>query len=109
MALSLTSDSGDVVIGLPNPQTTPDGCRRYRSGNRPVGWHHQRVQSSAYCGTRGFVGAESGKNGFSDLNVLDAEYADNAILAMDAALKAVNGARATLGAVQSRFETTVEN
>ena len=39
----------------------------------------------------------------------DAEQADNAILAMDAALKAVNGARATLGAVQSRFETTVEN
>ena len=41
--------------------------------------------------------------------MLDEEYADNAILARDAALKAVNGARATLGAVQSRFETTVEN
>ncbi len=60
-------------------------------------------------GTRGFIGADANKTGFADLNVLDAEFADNAILAMDAALTAVNGARATLGAVQSRFETTVQN
>ncbi len=47
--------------------------------------------------------------GFAQMDIKSAESADNAILAMDAALKAVNGARATLGAVQSRFETTVEN
>ncbi|CAM4367105.1 Flagellin [Comamonas aquatilis] len=47
--------------------------------------------------------------GFGDVNIKSAESADNAILAMDAALTAVNGARATLGAIQSRFETTVEN
>lgn len=46
---------------------------------------------------------------FMQQSLLDAELADNAILAMDAALTAVNGARATLGAIQSRFETTVEN
>ena len=38
-----------------------------------------------------------------------AEGADETILAMDAALKAVNSARADLGAIQNRFTTTVEN
>ena len=109
-ALSLTSASGDVAIALPNPQTTPatDAAAIAAATGLSVGTTNES-SSQHIGGTRGFAGAESGKNGFSDLNVLDAEYADNAILAMDAALKAVNGARATLGAVQSRFETTVEN
>lgn len=49
------------------------------------------------------------KTGFDDLNVKDPHASDNAIVAMDAALRAINGARADLGAIQSRFETTVEN
>ena len=49
------------------------------------------------------------KTGFDDLNVKDPHESDNAIVAMDAALRAINGARADLGAIQSRFETTVEN
>ncbi|GAO72766.1 flagellin [Comamonas sp. E6] len=109
-ALSLTSSSGDVVIGLPNPQTTPATAPADIAAATGLSVGTTNESSPQHIGgTRGFTGAESGKNGFSDLNVLDAEYADNAILAMDAALKAVNGARATLGAVQSRFETTVEN
>ncbi|MGB6099057.1 MAG: flagellin [Comamonas thiooxydans] len=47
--------------------------------------------------------------GFKDLSVKNPEDSDNAIVAMDAALRAINGARADLGAIQSRFETTVEN
>lgn len=109
-ALSLTSDSGDVVIGLPNPQTNPTTSAADIAAATGLTVGTTNESSLQHIGgTRGFAGAESGKNGFTDLNVLDAEYADNAILAMDAALKAVNGARATLGAVQSRFETTVEN
>jgi len=50
-----------------------------------------------------------GMTGFLDMDVLSPEGADNAILAMDAALAAVNSARATLGAVQSRFQTTIDN
>lgn len=51
----------------------------------------------------------SQQTGFKNLDISTVAGADNAILAMDAALKAVNGARATLGAIQSRFETTVSN
>lgn len=47
--------------------------------------------------------------GFENLSVGTPEDSDNAIVAMDAALRAINGARADLGAIQSRFETTVEN
>lgn len=47
--------------------------------------------------------------GFNSLSVKSTEDSDNAIVAMDAALRAINGARADLGAIQSRFETTVQN
>lgn len=109
-ALSLTSASGDVVVGLPAPQTIPvtDNDVIAAATGLSVGTTNESSPQRV-PGTRGFVGAEADKKGFADLNVLDAEFADNAILAMDVALTAVNGARATLGAVQSRFETTVSN
>ncbi|PBS12467.1 flagellin [Lysobacteraceae bacterium NML93-0792] len=47
--------------------------------------------------------------GFTDENVLTAEAADRMILAMDAALGAVNSSRADLGAVQNRFSSVVAN
>ena len=47
--------------------------------------------------------------GFKNISVATAEGADETILAMDAALKAVNSARADLGAMQNRFESVVSN
>lgn len=47
--------------------------------------------------------------GFADLDISSIEGADNAIKAMDAALKSVNSARADLGAIQNRFESVVAN
>lgn len=49
------------------------------------------------------------KTGFSQLDISSVAGADNAILAMDAALKSVNSARADLGAIQNRFESVVSN
>lgn len=49
------------------------------------------------------------QTGFATLDISTAAGADNAILAMDAALKSVNGARADLGAVQNRFSSTIAN
>lgn len=53
--------------------------------------------------------AGSAQTGFSGLTVDTVDGADNAILAMDAALKAVNSSRADLGAIQNRFESVVSN
>ena len=53
--------------------------------------------------------AGTAKVGFAALDISTTGGADNAILAMDAALKSVNSARADLGAIQNRFATTVEN
>lgn len=47
--------------------------------------------------------------GFADLDISTADGADKAMLAMDAALKSVNDARADLGAVQNRFSSVVTN
>ncbi|QRF60421.1 flagellin [Variovorax paradoxus] len=53
--------------------------------------------------------AGTAETGFSGLTVDTVDGADNAILAMDAALKAVNSSRADLGAIQNRFESVVSN
>ena len=47
--------------------------------------------------------------GFKNVSVSTVEGADDTIVAMDAALKAVNSARADLGAMQNRFESVVSN
>ena len=53
--------------------------------------------------------AGSAQTGFAGLSVDTVDGADNAMLAMDAALKSVNAARADLGAIQNRFESVVSN
>lgn len=63
----------------------------------------------------GFVATHSNgtestaQTGFSGLDVSTQAGADNAILAMDAALAAVNSGRADLGAIQNRFSSVVAN
>ena len=49
------------------------------------------------------------RTGFTGLDISDVTGADNAMLAMDAALEAVNTARAEMGAVQNRFTSVVAN
>ena len=51
----------------------------------------------------------SAQTGFAGLDVSTVSGSDNAMLAMDAALKSVNSARADLGAIQNRFESVVSN
>lgn len=53
--------------------------------------------------------ASEAQTGFADLDISTVEGADNAILAMDAALAAVNSGRADLGAIQNRFSSVVAN
>jgi len=49
------------------------------------------------------------KIGFADLDIKTAEGADQVIIAMDAALKAINESRADLGAIQNRFSSVVSS
>jgi len=53
--------------------------------------------------------AGTAQTGFSSLDVSTVTGANNAMLAMDAAINTVNSARGTLGAVQSRFENAISN
>ena len=90
-ALSLKSATDDITVG---GAVTGTGLTSGVSG--------------AAAGGQAYV-AGTGKTGFADMDISTTEGADNAILAMDAALTAVNSARADMGAIQNRFMTTVEN
>ncbi|HEL4245345.1 flagellin [Stenotrophomonas maltophilia] len=60
-------------------------------------------------GTTANYSAGGAKTGFADLDISSKGGADNAILAMDAALNSINSARADLGAIQNRFTSVVAN
>ncbi len=59
--------------------------------------------------TNGTVVAGASETGIANLTIATADAAAYAITAIDTALSAVNTARGTLGAVQSRFENAVSN
>ncbi len=56
-----------------------------------------------------FADAGSGLNKVSNLDVTTFTKATDALKTVDSALAFINGARASLGALQSRFETTIAN
>ncbi len=66
------------------------------------------VVAGTTAGTATVV-AGTAQTGFANLDVSTVAGADNAMIAMDAALKSVNAARADLGAIQNRFESVVSN
>ena len=93
-ALSLQSSKGDFTIGGTGAVAAETGLTAGLSG--------------VVTGDTAFAPGTA-KVGFAALDISTTGGADNAILAMDAALKSVNSARADLGAIQNRFATTVEN
>ena len=95
-AMSLQSTKGDFTIGGTNSALVLEQT------GLTTGVSGTATGDTAFS-------AGSAKVGFSALDISTTEGADNAILAMDAALKSVNSARADLGAIQNRFMTTVEN
>ncbi|WP_411834830.1 flagellin [Pseudoxanthomonas mexicana] len=86
-ALQLTSDANIVIGGTSSDLTALTGLT---------------------AGTTNVV-AGTAQTGFAGLDISTVAGADNAILAMDAALSAVNSARADLGAIQNRFTSVVAN
>ena len=95
--LRLESASGDITIG--GSATDLTALTGLTAGTTAGG---ALAGSTAYSAGQAQVG-------FAALDISTAVGADNAMLAMDAALKAVNDARADLGAVQNRFSSVVTN
>ena len=100
-ALSLSSAKGDFEIGTNLTGGTAAADFKAATGLTAG-------ISGAAAGGVSFVKGTA-QNGFASLDISDVQGADNAILAMDAALKSVNSARADLGAMQNRFESVVSN
>ncbi len=70
------------------------------------------VGGTAAAATTGLTAATTAAAdsvGFAALDISTAKGADSAMVAMDSALTSVNDARAMLGAIQNRFESTIAN
>ncbi|MFT5446376.1 MAG: flagellin [Gammaproteobacteria bacterium] len=65
--------------------------------------------TAAITGIAAATGSAVASTGFATLDITNVAGANTAITAMDAALTAVNDARASLGAIQNRFESTIAN
>jgi flagellin len=98
--LKLTSETGDIVVGGATTAntTTNTGLVSGTTANT----------TSNIAGSTSFAAGKQ-QVGFANLDISTIEGADNAIKAMDAALKSVNESRADLGAVQNRFTSVVSN
>ncbi len=102
LVISNSSTANTVAINLKNDSVAPGTLAdvdALKNGTAAAG-----ADVSVAVATAGAL-----KTGFKDLSIETAEDADNAILAMDAALQSVNSARADLGAIQNRFESVVSN
>src|SRR5690554_2539204 len=55
------------------------------------------------------TGIDAANQTVADINVLDVESAQKAIITIDQAITAIDGQRADLGAIQNRFESTISN
>ncbi|MDV9041741.1 flagellin [Stenotrophomonas sp. RAC2] len=91
--MQLTDKAGNVTIAVAG---TTDAATLTKETGLSVG------SSANYA-------AGKAATGFADLDISSVKGADNAILAMDAALNSINSARADLGAIQNRFTSVVAN
>jgi flagellin len=69
--------------------------------------HAGATSSAAITGLTAATTATASSTGFATLDISNVAGADTAMRQMDAALSAVNSARASLGAVQNRFSSVV--
>jgi len=95
-ALQLTSKDANFTVGAIGPdQTAAEAALAQQTG--------------LTAGATTNYAAGVAQTGFAELDISNQENADNAILAMDAALQSINSARADLGAIQNRFTSTIAN
>ena len=79
------------------------------SGGNIVIAHAGATSTAAITGLTAATTASAASTGFAALDISSVAGADTAMTQMDAAINAVNTARASLGAVQARFASTVAN
>ncbi len=105
------TDGADIVVV--NGTGSLGGTQTYHAGIILAG----DVADGAFTATGAFaveagstaLGASQADNTLAGVDVLTGANANNALLTLDFALQQVSGLRATLGAVQTRFESTIAN
>ncbi len=95
-ALQLTSKDANFTVGAIGTDQTAAAAALAQ-------------QTGLTAGATTNYAAGVAQTGFAELDISNQANADNAILAMDAALQSINSARADLGAIQNRFTSTIAN
>ncbi|MGI4779787.1 MAG: flagellin [Janthinobacterium lividum] len=110
VAAAINKKTGETGV-VATADATTGAITLTSSGSTPITIGGTLTNTGLTAGTTAAVLSTAGtaQTGFAGLSVDTVDGADNAILAMDAALKSVNGARADLGAIQNRFESVVSN
>ncbi|MDZ7594513.1 MAG: flagellin [Thiobacillus sp.] len=105
--ISITSN----VAGATTPVAVANADGEFAGGTVVAGADAQAAQAAIPESTTTAAVTTPGgaETGFAGLDISTVAGANNAMLAMDAAINAVNSARGTLGAVQSRFENAIGN
>ncbi len=123
MITEIQKQLDDATNGNPDKlKVTADGTSGFKIESRTAGGADTEkltVSLNAATSINGFADGKAvegsdaisakTQTGFQGLDISTVNGADEAILAMDAALKSVNSARANLGAMQNRFESVVSN
>ncbi|MDB5877761.1 MAG: flagellin [Variovorax sp.] len=110
VAAAINKKTGETGV-VATADATTGAITLTSSGSSPIVVGGTLTNTGLTAGTTAatVTAAGTAQTGFSGLSVDTVDGADNAMLAMDAALKSVNAARADLGAIQNRFESVVSN
>jgi flagellin len=105
-------DAVNSVSGTTGVYATTDSANNivtlFSQGNITIA-HAGASSSAAITGLTAATTNAAAVTGFATGNVLTGAAANSMMYAMDAALTSVNTARATLGAIQNRFQSVVNN
>jgi flagellin len=107
-SIDLSEDGSNVVF---SDSVSAGGSETYLAGiELSTGVDGSiNVQGTNDPGDLGLGSISASNNVLGDVNVLTRESSQEALQTLDFALQQVSGLRAELGAVQSRFESTIDN
>ncbi len=107
---SATTNSGNIsVVGTATTVLTDDGTADTAVATGQVTFDSAKSFSFTSTGTTVATSGGSDLKAVSSLDISDVDGANLALKIVDSALERINGQRATFGALQSRFESTVSN
>ena len=104
---AFVNDDGD--IDLVTSLTSGTAAGNIESLKFASGASVSAAETAAAAGTDATVSAVSDENTVKDIDLTDVKGSQEAVIIIDQAIQSIDAQRASLGAVQNRFENTISN